>query len=164
MPAQDWTKFGDSLRADVKASGAGKAYARLYVAGPDGAEAQGPESAVGSSWSTIVWPAGGALAHVARLGIHWRREGNVERIGLDNVRVGAAAGLSQAYSVVYGPFPSREGAVKTMVTLQTSNVQAFPIYEDGWYLSLGTFRTRSAASAESARLSRRGLKTSVLLR
>jgi hypothetical protein len=102
---------------------------------------------------------------VGRLGVRWSVTGPWKgRLGLDNVRIGAEDALSAAYSVVCGPYPSHAEATASMKALKTSGIDAFPIYEQGWYLNLGTFSTHKAAGAEAKRIGARGLKTTVLVR
>lgn len=161
----DWSKFGDALRADVCCHPAGSVHPRLYVVGPDGTEALGPEGNAGSEWSTLVWPAGPALKDLSRLGVRWRIHGKWSgELGLDNVRVGAAGGLSRAWSVAVGPFPTREAAVEGIAGLKAAGIDSFPVFAEGWYLNVGTFSTQSAAEAESRRLATTGTKTVLIQR
>jgi hypothetical protein len=165
-PRLDWSRFGDTLRADVRISSRKPtANARLYVVGPDGKETFGPASPVGSSWSTLVWSAGPALQDVVRLGVRWTVKGTwAGRLGLDNVRVGAAAGLNEAWSVAVGPYPSREAAVSAMPELVARKVPCFPVFAEAWYLNVGTFSSQSAAEAESKRLAEHGIKATIVQR
>lgn len=166
VPAGNWMRFGNTLRADVRiVPGGADVTARPYLVTGEGDEIVGPEIAVGSAWQTVVWNAGQALSNVSRVGLRWRVSGPWSgRLGVDNVRVGAEGALSAAYSVAYGPFTSREIASETMKTLKSAGVDAFPIYEQGWYLNVGTFSTRAAADKEAVRLRKDGLKTVVLVR
>lgn len=161
----DWSRFGNALRADVRCKPDGSVHSRLYVVGPDGKEVQGPEIDAHQTWTTLVWPAGSALTDLTRLGIRWRIHGRWSgELGVDNVRVGAAAGLNQAWSVAVGPFPSREEAVMRIGTLKAAGVDSFPIYAEGWYLNVGTFSSRTAATAELHRLAVAGTKAVLIQR
>lgn len=165
-PFGDWLRFGDTLRADVRMSpGGAKATVQPYLVTTDGQEATGPATDVAADWHTIVWNAGQDLGKVARIGLRWRISGGwTGRLGLDNVRVGAAEALSTAYSVAYGPFAKRDLAVETMKTLKSAGVDCFPIFEEGWYLNLGTFSSRAAADKEAQRLKGDGYATTILVR
>jgi hypothetical protein len=166
VPSMNWTRFGDTLRADVRTLPGGvKATVQPYVVSPSGDETVGTPIEVTSAWKSVVWNAGQALGNVARIGLRWKVTGAwTGQLGIDNVRIGAADALSTAYSVAYGPFASREQAAGTMATLKRIGVDSFPIYEQGWYLNLGTFSTRAAAGKESQRLRAKGLTTTVLVR
>jgi hypothetical protein len=165
VPAQDWSRFGQTVRASVQAVPAGNVTARLAIVSPFGAETEGPETAIGEGWTSLAWDAGAALSQVGRVGVRYHITGPWRgRLGLDNVRIGAQDALTTAYSVVYGPYPSRGKAVEGMNSLKTSGIDSFPIYEQGWYLNLGTFSTRKSAQSETKRLGERGLKASILVR
>jgi hypothetical protein len=161
----DWSRFGDALRADVCRRPGTTVYAHLYVVGPDGKMIDGPDTAVGDNWSTLVWQAGPALKDVTALGVRWRIHGRwMGTLGLDNVRVGAAAGLSEAWSVAVGPFPNREEAVASIPRLKSAGVDSFPIFVEGWYLNVGTFSTKTAAANESKRLAAGSIATVLIER
>jgi len=166
VPSQDWSRFGQTVRAVVRAAPEGAGItARLYLVSPDGAESLGPEQPISGGWTPLAWDAGEAVSRVGRIGVRWTVPGPWHgRLGLDNVRIGAEDALTTAYSVVNGPYPSREAASGGMKMLKDSNVPSFPIYEQGWYLNLGTFSTRKAAEQEAKRLAGNGLETSVLVR
>jgi hypothetical protein len=165
VPAQDWSRFGHTLRANVQAVPAGDITARLVIVSPFGSETEGPETPLGSGWTSLAWDAGGAVSQVGRVSVRYHVTGPWSgRLGLDNVRIGAQDALTTAYSVVYGPYPSRDKAVEGMNSLKTSGIESFPIYEQGWFLNLGTFSTRKSAQSEAKRLSGRGLKAAILVR
>lgn len=166
VPAQDWSRFGDTVRASVRATPAGAAVtARLYLVSTDGKEMQGPEQTISSDWSTLVWEAGDAVRQVSRIGVAFTVPGPFDgQLGLDNVRIGAKDALAAAWTVATGPFPNRERAVARMNDLKASGVDSYPLYEQGWYLGLGTFSTRKAAQAEGQRLDTSGMMTTILER
>jgi len=166
VPAGNWLRFGDTVRADVRiAPGGVKVDVQPYLVTNDGKETLGPRSEVNSAWSTIEWQAGQSLANVARIGLRWRVPGDwTGRLGVDNVRVGSADALTTAYSVAYGPFTTREVATDMMKTFESAGVKSFPIYEQGWYLNMGTFSTRAAAQKEASRLKGEGINVVVLVR
>ena len=166
VPRLDWTRFGDTLRADVRCTTPVEGLtARLYVVGPDGIEAKGPDTPVQGDWTTITWRAGGALNDVKRMGVRYQLpERYFSRVGLDNVRVGAAAALNNAWSVAVGPFETRDDAVKAIPGLKASKISSFPVFVEGWYLNVGTFSSATAARAESKRLAAVGIKTVVVER
>ena len=166
VPAGDWMRFGDTVRADVRVVPGGvKASVQPYLVSSDGEETLGPVTEVNSTWKSLVWNAGDALGNVARIGLRWRVSGAwTGRLGMDNVRVGSADALTTAYSVAYGPFVTRELATETMKTLKSAGIDSFPIYEEGWYLNLGTFSTRAAAQKEVQRLKGEGFTTTILVR
>jgi hypothetical protein len=166
LPRVDWSRFGDTLRADILAKGnTAGVTARMYVVGADGVEAAGPQEQVRGDWRTIIWHPRAGLTDVKRIGIRWRvPETYLARLGLDNVRVGAEAGLNDAWSVATGPFLTREDAVVKMTSLQERKVPSFPVYVEGWYLNVGTFSSETAARAESKRLAAQGVATAVIQR
>jgi hypothetical protein len=165
VPARDWSRFGNTVRASVRAVPAGKVTARLYLSSPFAKETDGPDRDVSGDWTTLVWNAGDAVHEVSRIGVRFTVTGPWRgRLGLDNVRIGAEDALTTAYSVAYGPYDSREKAVDGMNALKTSGIESFPLYEQGWYLNLGTFSTRKSAHDEAKRLGDRGLKTTILVR
>lgn len=166
VPSGDWLRFGDTLRAEVRVTPGGvSASVQPFLVAPDGEETLGEAVEVTTDWTALVWKAGPALGNVARIGLRWRVSGAwTGRLGVDNIRVGAADALSTAYSVAYGPFASREIAAQTMATLKADGIDSFPIYEEGWYLNLGTFSTRDAANREARRLKGEGFATTVLIR
>jgi hypothetical protein len=166
VPSQDWSRFGQTVRASVRAiPSSGQITAQIYLVTPFGTEALSPEHPVSDEWETLAWDAGSAVGQVGRIGVRWTVTGPWRgRLGLDNVRIGAQDALATAYSVAYGPYPTREKAVDGMNSLKTSGIESFPLYEQGWYLNLGTFSTRKSAEQEAKRLGERGLKTLILVR
>lgn len=166
VPSQDWSRFGDTVRASARAMPDGaKVTARLYLVAPDGTEVDGPETPLSDGWTALVWNAGEAVRQVSRIGVRFTVTGPFRgRLGLDNIRIGAEDALATAWTVAYGPYPTREKAVERMRALKSSDIDSFPLYEQGWYLGLGTFSTRKAAQAEADRFESHGMQTTILER
>lgn len=168
VPTPDWTKFGDMIRADVRLSPPPTNVAGVVLTLTNSKEqtASSPELPVkGGAWQTVEWKAGNALSDIAHLRVAVRPpEGWKGSIGLDNIRVGSATGLSKAWTVVMGPFPTREAAVQQMTALKVEGIESFPLHEQAWYLSLGTFATKSGARKAAEDFQAREMKVSVIER
>lgn len=164
----NWSRFGDTIRADVRIRPAAPngAVARLYAIRADGAELSGSDTAVGEAWTTMAWTPRIPLGSIRTLGVRFTVRGPWNgSAGLDNVRVGAAAGLSRAWSVVEGPFAGRSAATNRMDELGRRGIESFPALIRGkWYVNLGTFSSESGARSEAARLQSAGLEATVVRR